>query len=417
MTSQPQDSHMKESGSGQMVNPEKSATPTRPSDYALPLFIPFLIHAFVAQLATVLTRIDTSYRAIELQVPVVWYGLINSGYALLPIFLAVPVGRYIDKGNDARIVWAGSALALVSNVGFWGLGHSGLNLLLFTVVGGVGHLCLMAGHQSMTLRCSGPKSREGVIGTYMVVLSIGQMIGPIYIAWVAGDSKIPPTQLLFSVALGLAVLAFALGFLLRPSPPMSQEARAQKPVPVMDLVRTRGLVVVIIASVMTVTSFDLLVVYLPLLGAERHIPASTIGWLFTVRALASIAARLVYPSLIRMFGRTNLSLITMLLGASGFVLTGLSQSIPVLYGAAVLMGIGLGISVTLAMSNVVDLAPPSARGTALSLRLTGNRIGQFVIPSLGSLVAAAAGTAGVFLIIAALLAASGISVKTTMKSR
>ncbi len=371
----------------------------------------------MAQLVTVITRIDTSYRAIELQVPIVWYGLINSGYALLPIFLAVPVGRYLDRGNDARIVWAGSALALISNIGFWGWGHSGINLLGFTVIGGIGHLCLMAGHQGMTLRCAGPASREGVIGTYMVVLSIGQMIGPIFIAWTAGTSKLPPTQLLFTAALALAVLAFALGFLLRPAPPMTKEARAAKPVPVMELVRTKGLVTVIIASVMTVTAFDLLVIYLPLLGAERHISASTIGWLFTVRALASIAARLVYPSMIRVFGRTNLSLITMGLGSLGFILTGVSHSIPMLYVASVLMGIGLGISVTLAMSNVVELAPMNARGTALSLRLTGNRIGQFIIPSIGSVVAAATGVAGVFFIIAAALALSGISVKATVKTK
>ena len=96
---------------------------SRSHDYDLSLTIPFLIHAFVAQLVTVVTRIDTSYRAIELQVPVVWYGLINSGYALLPIFMAVPIGRYIDRGNDARIVWLGSGLALLSNIGFWGWGN------------------------------------------------------------------------------------------------------------------------------------------------------------------------------------------------------------------------------------------------------------------------------------------------------
>ncbi|MDP4595291.1 MAG: MFS transporter [Beijerinckiaceae bacterium] len=386
-------------------------------DYDLSLMIPFMIHAFVAQLVTVLTRIDTSYRAIELQVPIAWYGIINSGYALLPIFLAVPVGRYIDRGNDVRIVWLGSLLALASNIGFWGWGTSGVNLLAFTVVGGIGHLCLMAGHQALTLRAAGPVSRESIIGSYMVVLSIGQMLGPIYIAWTAGTGKIPPTQLLFTVALGLAIFAFALGFLLRPAPPMSREAKAAKPVPIMELVRTKGLIVVIISSVMTVTAFDLLVIYLPLLGAEKHIPASTIGWLFTVRALASIAARLVYPSFIRLLGRTNLSLLTMVLASAGFVLTGISSSIPVLYAASIMMGVGLGISVTLAMSNVVELSPVAARGTALSLRLTGNRIGQFIIPSLGSLVAAVAGVGGVFIIIAVLLASSGASVKAIVKTR
>lgn len=392
-------------------------SPTDQKTYDYGLYLPFLLHAFVAQLVTVVTRIDTSYRAIELEVPVVWYGLINSGYALLPIFLAVPVGRYLDRGNDAKVVWAGSAVALLSNIGFWAYADSGLALLIYAVVGGIGHLFLMAGHQAMTLRCSPPHKRESVIGTYMVVLSIGQMLGPIYIAHVSGSAKIPPTHFLYTVALAGAVLAFALSFLLRPASAASRDAKAHAPAPVMDIVRTPGLVTVILASVVTVTAFDLLVIYLPLLGAERHIPASVIGWLFTIRALTSIAARLVYPSLIRIFGRTNLSLITMFAGAAGFIVTGITDSTPVLFAAAVLMGFGLGISVTLAMSNVVELAPLNARGTALSLRLTGNRIGQFIIPSLGSVVAAAAGVAGVFFIIAAALAASGVSVKMKMKSK
>lgn len=389
----------------------------RSNDYDYSLIIPFMIHAFVAQLVTVVTRVNTSYRAIELDIPVAWYGLINSGYALLPIFLAVPVGRYLDRGNDTRVVWAGSAIALLSNLGLWGWASSGLSLLAFTVVGGIGHLLLMAGHQAMTLRCSGPVSRESVFGTYMVVLSIGQMIGPIYIAWVAGSATLPPTQMLFTVCLFGAVFALGLTFTMRPAPRTDQAASQQIPVPVKDILQTRGLLVVIIASVMTVTAFDLIVIYLPLLGAERQIDAAVIGWMLTVRALSSIAARLAYPALVRLIGRTMLTLISMSLGAAGFLLLGLTDTIPVMFFAIVIMGVGLGISVTLCLSNVVELAPRSARGTALSLRLTGNRIGQFIIPSLGSVVAAVAGVAGVFFIIAVALAASGLSVKAIMKSR
>ena len=75
----------------------------------------------------------------------------------------------------------------------------------------------------------------------------------------------------------------------------------------------------------------------------------------------------------------------------------------------------LGIAVTLCMSSVVELAPPNARGTALSLRLTGNRIGQFAIPFLSAVLATVTGVAGVFFMIAAALAVSGVSVKATMK--
>jgi hypothetical protein len=44
---------------------------------------------------------------------------------------------------------------------------------------------------------------------------------------------------------------------------------------------------------------------------------------------------------------------------------------------------------------VAQAAPPPIRATAIGLRLTGNRLGQVLIPSAVGLVASAAGVAGV----------------------
>jgi hypothetical protein len=86
-----------------------------------------------------------------------------------------------------------------------------------------------------------------------------------------------------------------------------------------------------------------------------------------------------------------------------------------MYVAVVAMGIGLGIAATLSFSEVVQLAPKEARATALSLRLTGNRIGQFAVPILASLIAEATGIGGVLIIIAALLAGSGLGVQRIVR--
>ena len=47
-------------------------------------------------------------------------------------------------------------------------------------------------------------------------------------------------------------------------------------------------------------------------------------------------------------------------------------------------------------SPITAKAPPRARATALSLRLSGNRVGLVVFPFAVSLVATASGVAGVF---------------------
>jgi hypothetical protein len=60
------------------------------------------------------------------------------------------------------------------------------------------------------------------------------------------------------------------------------------------LLRTPGLAAAMVASVITVTAGDLIVIYLPLLGAERSIDVNAIGGLLTMRAAASMLARLIY---------------------------------------------------------------------------------------------------------------------------
>ena len=86
-------------------------------------------------------------------------------------------------------------------------------------------------------------------------------------------------------------------------------------------------------------------------------------------------------------------------------------SLPLMYLAIITVGLGLGIASTTTLSGIVDLAPAQARGTALSLRITGNRVGQVLVPFLASLIAVGAGTAGILLVIAFTLAASGTAVR------
>jgi hypothetical protein len=84
-----------------------------------------------------------------------------------------------------------------------------------------------------------------------------------------------------------------------------------------------------------------------------------------------------------------------------------------MYLASLAIGYGLGVSSTLAFSGIVTLAPANVRATALSLRLTGNRIGQVVLPFSASLLAAVTGVGGVFAVIAGALVLACVGVQRT----
>jgi MFS family permease len=77
----------------------------------------------------------------------------------------------------------------------------------------------------------------------------------------------------------------------------------------------------------------------------------------------------------------------------------------------VLLGLGLGVGQPLTMSWLAEVAPAGLRGRAMSLRLTGNRLGQVLIPSAVGLVAAGVGAAGVLAATAGALAVVGVAAR------
>ncbi len=398
--------------------PQQPSTPvaeTNALDYRL--LIPFFAHTTIIQTLILLIRVTTSYRVIELGLPVVWLGIIAAGFAILPVFVALQVGRWIDRGNDAKACWIGTALILLACAGFWLWSRSAMHLLAFSVLLGFGHMFCMAGHQMLAVRPNSPRNREDVLGYYMIAAAIGQGLGPFLVGWLGGAAAVPPTGLLFAIAFGTAVASAIVVVLIRPARKQTQASEARDLVPIGTLIRMRGLPAVFAASVVTVTALDLLVIYLPLLGAERHIDASDIGLMLTARSLASLVSRVFYARMIYGFGRVPLTLVSMLGAAAAFLALALPLPLPAMYAVLIALGFSMGIASTLTISGVVHIAPAEAYGTALTLRMTGNRLGQVAFPALAGLVAAATGVAGILVIIGLGIAVSGVAVPISLRAR
>jgi len=175
--------------------------------------------------------------------------------------------------------------------------------------------------------------------------------------------------------------------------------------------------VVIIAGVFIVTAQDLVVIYLPLLGAERSIDVNAIGVLLAVRAAASMVSRVLYARMVAAFGRYPLMVACTLAGAFAFATLAVPIPLWAMYLDMVAMGFALGIATTLSVTTVVDRTPAGARGTANSLRIMGNRLGQVSLPFGAGLVAAATGVAGILVVIAFSLAASAVAVRVSRPTR
>jgi MFS family permease len=203
----------------------------------------------------------------------------------------------------------------------------------------------------------------------------------------------------------------ACSLLLRPNAVRKNNAEQKKPVPIAEIARIPGIRAIFFVSVVSVAAQDLIVVYMPLLGSERGISVDSIGMLLAVRAAASMLSRFLFSRLNEAFGRGRLTVISTFASAASYIGIALPLPLAAMYAMLAAAGFALGISVTVSIASLLALASDEARGTANSLRMMGNRIGQFTIPFLAGLLAAATGAAGIFFAIGVSLAASAAAVR------
>jgi len=385
---------------------EKLAAFFRNSDVDNRLLIPLLLSTLLVQMVTSLVRVTTSYRAVELDLSIVWLGLIAATFAICPILIAVQVGRVIDRGYDAQTTWLGATIFAIACAGFT-FAASPLSLLVASTVLGTGHIMLMASQQMLCVRAAGPRSLESVFGNYMVAGAIGQGLGPYIVGWVGGAAAVPTTQPLFIAGAASAALSVAVVLTIRPArrdKPVTTAATAL--VPVGEILRIPGLVAVVLAGVVVVSASDIVVIYVPLLGAERGIDVHDIGLLLTVRALFSMVARLFYARMVGQFGRWPLMIVSTLACGLSYAAIAVPMPLWAMHLTIAAMGFSFGLATTLSITIVVDMTTAGARGTTNSLRIMSNRAGQFILPFGAGLVAAVAGLAGLFLMLAAAISAA-----------
>ena len=369
--------------------------------------VPFFAHTLLVQAITFVLRPAAIYRALELDVPAEYLGAMGASFAIVPLLLAVPSGQAADRFGERRVMLVGSVLTLAAAAGFTVLGGSVWGLLASSVVLGMGHLCSVVGQQAMVANRTSPHRYDTAFGHYTFAASAGQAIGPGLIIVFGGSRAIPDTQTIFAWAIGLGALLVAVSAFLPAQARVAQSSGATTG-SVRELLRRRGLIRALAVSCVVLAAVDISLVYLPALGTERGISAGTIGILLTVRAIASMISRLFLGRLVAWMGRGRVLTTSIAMAALGMALVPVELPAWLLMAIVAAMGLGLGAGQPLTMSWLAEATPPGLRGRAMSLRLTGNRLGQVVVPSLAGLLAVGAGSAGVLWLTAGSLAAVGV---------
>jgi MFS family permease len=369
---------------------------------------PILVHAVLVQVFTYAARPALSYGVLEAGASTALLGVLGTVFAVPALALALPSGRIVDRIGERLVAVAGAVMLVGSAI----VALAGLSsipmLLLATLLLGIGHLLSVISEQALVANRSVAGTRESAFGLYTLLVSVGQILGPLLLAIPHPEHDGPWLSVLFAVCSGVAVALVVSSALMRGG---SDRPSVEGPgllASSTGLLRTRGVLPALVSSSLALSSVDVTMAFWPALSQERGLPVAVVSAMLAARALATMASRGLLPFLARRIRRPVLLSVSLALSAVALAATGLPLGAPALVATAAAYGLVIGVCQPITMAWLTDASPDGQRGMALSLRIAGNRVGQSSIPAAVGAIAPATGAAGVVLLTAASLIAAAI---------
>lgn len=392
------------------------------------------LSSLINQLTIHMVRPATTYKIDALGGGAELVGAITATYAVIPLFVAMPLGRLTQRRTTLSGLMAVGLLIMVVGGALIALFSSIWLLITGTALLGFGQLIFTIGGQSAVSRLAGPESIDSAFGWFTAGVSTGQMLGPLLAGWII--SLLHEDGINMQVAIDVAIWCGAaipipaclvlLGiFLTSPQKRAVSESKLDNAPPgnngaasVLRILALPSVASHIVASAALLALTDILVAFVPLLGQEYGLSPQTVGILLAIRGIGSLASRLLLGYLSAHFPREVLLVISLFASAMCFVALPMLMQ-PIWFAASLTFmgGFFLGLGQPLTMSMVSLSVPESWQSPGLALRLVGNRVGQVIVPAMAGALAAPAGATGAILLSGALVFASAADQTYRLKRR
>jgi MFS family permease len=349
-----------------------------------------------------------TYRAIELDASAYEIGIIAALYALFPVLVALQFGSLVGKIGEGKFIILGTVSMALTSMALV-FANSVITLAVATAFAGISHLACMVGGQSMVALRAPKKNYDRYFGYYTFSASLGHLVGPLVAAIVAGSDGTLPKSTSNAFLLGFLLCVVALFPAIkwwneRPMFTVERDENTYKLA--RDLVRKPGIMAAIYLSLAISAVADVLVVFLPLFGTENNFSPYAIGIILAIRAGTTMISRFFLGALSARFSTYTLLMVSTavsVLACAGMALAKTPWTLGLIVFIA---GFSLGVGQPLTMSLVSQRTTADERALAVSARLMGNRLGQFIVPAAAGVLAAGAGTGAVFIALSILLAST-----------
>ena len=397
-----------------------AGAPVRPAAWLWAL----VAAAVLSQTAINLARPLISYKVLALGGGAVGVGALSAAFALLPVAFALSLGRLSDRASRLRVLLASGLVLLVAGAALLTVAPGLALLAVGAAALGMGHLSFTIAGQAAIAKFAPPHRVDSGFGWFTAAFAVGQLVGPLMggallgaDAGVSAAERLDHINFALLLAGGIAILALPTSLVRFPAArggPAGQETGSKRAggrhgEPVSVILARPGVKANVFASLALLSTTDILLAFLPLMGEEAGVAPVVVGALLAVRAAATISSRLMLGALVRRWSRNRLVVASLLGAVVGLVATPLllEQTWAAALALAV-AGFFLGLGQPLTMTLVSQAVDPRSRGTALALRLIGNRIGQVALPGAAGLAAAPLGPGGAVWVCCVVLVAAAL---------
>ena len=339
-------------------------------------------------------RVALTLTALHLHAPTVQVGAVLSMLSLLPMLLAIPGGRWIDRIGARWPMLLGTGLIAAGML--LPLAWLSVPALFATaVLVGLGFLPFHMGIQKLISELGTPEDRRHNLSLMAIGFSVSAFLGPTSAGFLIDGLG---HRLAFGVLALLPLVALAWMRWLRERLP---QGRVTPPGParslsVRDLLATPELRRLYLMVALVSSAWEVHQFLVPLYGARIGLSASGIGLILGGFAVATMLVRMVVPLFLMDVSEWRAVLCSIAVAGVVFALYPSFATLESLLALSFVLGLGLGVSQPMTLSIMARAAPAGRLGEATGLRLMLVNGTQTALPTAFGALGGAFGIATLF---------------------
>jgi len=348
------------------------------------------------------TRLVVLLYAASLQASPALIGLLAASFGLVSAFVAVFMGRWIDRIGPRRPFMVASFILFTCGVLAWAMPSLVVLFIISPILGIFNSMFQIGSHQAIG-RFGKPEDRTANFTLHSLGISAATFAGPMVAGLSVDHLGHANAFLTLAMLAGLPCLVLAARWLVIPPQSARMRESREQSKGGWSMLNDKPLRRAYIVAAMNNCLWSLVSFMIPLYCTQIGMSATRIGTLMAFLAAGAVGVRVAMTMLIRRVPRWYLLIGAQSMIVLGFVAMPFTELYVVMAPLAFLIGTGLGLSGPVATTLMYDASPPGRVGEVVGLRMTVANTGQTLVPLFSGAVGAAFGVGPVFWVIATLV--------------